>query len=305
MTFRHGRLKNCCGAGIANSGTLTLSDSIISGNAISISGEGAGISNGGTLTLSNSIISGNTVNSPCTYNCVAAGAGIQNAGRLVINNSTISGNAVNIRCKGIVFACQTGGGGISNHGPHGTVTIRNSTISGNSAPYGSAVWNFGDGAIVGIINSTVSGNRSPDQRAPAISALFSTVTISNSTISRNYAAGVQIAKIRNSIVAKNSGANCLAVTSLGYNLSSDDSCAFNGPGDLNNIDPMLGPLQFNGGPTKTMALPSGSPAVDAGDPSGRRDNNGILLKTDQRGMPRPDPEDIRGCDMGAYELQSD
>lgn len=135
------------------------------------------------------------------------------------------------------------------------------------------------------------------------------MTISNSTISQNYAAGIiaqssGAAKIQNSIVANNSGANCLGVTSKGYNLSSDRSCAFNGPGDLNNIDPMLGPLRNNGGATKTMALPSGSPAVDAGDPSGCKVGL-TLLKTDQRGQPRPDPEDRGGCDMGAYERQGD
>ena len=74
---------------------------------------------------------------------------------------------------------------------------------------------------------------------------------------------------------------------------------------MNNISPMLGPLQNNGGPTQTQALLPGSPAVDAGDPSGCRDNHGHLLKTDQRGMPRPDKEDKTGCDMGAYEHQGD
>jgi hypothetical protein len=54
-----------------------------------------------------------------------------------------------------------------------------------------------------------------------------------------------------------------------------------------------------------MALPSGSPAVDAGNPSGCSDGLGHLLKTDQRGQPRPDTEDTGGCDMGAYERQSD
>jgi len=54
-----------------------------------------------------------------------------------------------------------------------------------------------------------------------------------------------------------------------------------------------------------MALLSGSPAIDAGNPAGCTDGLGHLLKTDQRGMPRPDPEDKGGCDMGAYESQSD
>jgi hypothetical protein len=54
-----------------------------------------------------------------------------------------------------------------------------------------------------------------------------------------------------------------------------------------------------------MALPSGSPAIDAGNPSGCRDSQGNLLTTDQRGYSRHDQEDTGGCDMGAYERQSD
>jgi len=72
---------------------------------------------------------------------------------------------------------------------------------------------------------------------------------------------------------------------------------------MNSINPMLGPLQNNGGPTETMALPSGSPAVDAGNPSGCTDGQGHPLITDQRGKPRPDSEDKTGCDIGAYESQ--
>jgi len=50
---------------------------------------------------------------------------------------------------------------------------------------------------------------------------------------------------------------------------------------------------------------TGSPAIDAGNPSGCTDGSGHLLKTDQRGMPRPDKEDTVGCDRGAFERQSD
>ena len=114
------------------------------------------------------------------------------------------------------------------------------------------------------------------------------------------------ATLQNTIVANNSAGNCFnSVTSNGYNLSSDGSCDFDGPGDLNNTNPMLGPLQNNGGPTQTMALLPGSPAIDAGNPTGCTDNLGHLLKTDQRGDPRPNIEDTGGCDMGAYERQSD
>ncbi|HEY4900437.1 MAG TPA: choice-of-anchor Q domain-containing protein [Terriglobales bacterium] len=88
-------------------------------------------------------------------------------------------------------------------------------------------------------------------------------------------------------------------------MSSDGNCDFNRPGDLNNIDPLLGPLQYNDGPTQTMAIQARSPAIDAGNSSGCIDGQEHLLKTDQRGMPRPDTEDKIGCDMGAYERQTD
>jgi hypothetical protein len=154
------------------------------------------------------------------------------------------------------------GGGIANGG---TLTISNSTLSGNTA-YGALGSTGG-----GIYNSAAS------------------------------------ATLQNSIVANSpSGGNCYGtVTSKGYNLGSDSTCNLSGPGDLNNTDPMLGPLQNNGGPTQTMALPSGSPAIDAGNPRGCTDGLGHLLKTDQRGKPRPNPEDTGGCDIGAYERQGD
>jgi hypothetical protein len=175
-----------------------------------------------------------------------------------------------------------------------------------------------------INNSTLSGNRAVRCCVQHFciggngGAVFNNgghLTINNSTLSGNsaglYGGGIYNAgttTLQNSIVANSpSGGNCSGstLTSHGYNLSSDSTCNFKGPGDLNNTDPMLGPLQNNGGPTQTMALPSGSPAIDAGNPSGCTDGNGHLLKTDQRGKPRPDPEDTGGCDIGAYERQSD
>lgn len=142
-----------------------------------------------------------------------------------------------------------------------------------------------------------------------------TLTLSNSTISGNtgdYGAGIGnyrgITVLQNSIVATNSTGNCYLrspITSNGYNLSSDHTCNFSNSSDRNNINPKLGPLQNNGGPTQTMALLPGSPAIDAGNPTGCKDNTGHLLTSDQRGMPRPDKEDKTGCDVGAYESQSD
>jgi hypothetical protein len=96
----------------------------------------------------------------------------------------------------------------------------------------------------------------------------------------------------NTILAGNSPSNCSGtIADAGHNLSSDNSCAFTGAGSLNSTDPMLGPLADNGGPTLTMALLPGSPAIDAGDDT-------AAPPTDQRGFPRPFGV---ASDIGAYE----
>jgi len=210
------------------------------------------------------------------------GGGIFNGtgASLTIGNSTVSDNHVSL--SGCSHFCSAKGGGIYNLG---TLALYNSTISGNTAsPYGqgngSGIYTASPGTAI-IQNSTLGGNG-----GSGAATIWGT------------------AVLQNSIVADNGSSNCAgAVTSKGYNLSSDATCNFTSTGDLNNTDPMLGPLQYNGGPTQTMALPSGSPAVDAGNPNGCTDGLGHLLKTDQRGKPRPDAEDTAGCDMGAYEYQ--
>lgn len=205
---------------------------------------------------------------------------------MMIQNSTLTGNSAGTACRTSV-SCRVGvGGAFYTFG--GTVTLQNSTVSGNSAYRCSEVCDGTGGAIV-----NGSGN----------------LAMNNSTVSGNSAGGIVnggTATLQNSIVANNSGSNCGGtITSDGYNLSSDGTCKFDKAGDLDNHDPMLGPLQNNGGPTPTMALLSGSLAIDAGNPSGCTDGQGQLLKTDQRGQPRPNKEDTGGCDMGAYERQSD
>jgi hypothetical protein len=245
----------------------------------------------------------------------AYGGGINNeyGGTLTVNRSTISGNSASPSCPPREF-CHSDGGGIFS--ANGTMAISTSTISGNSANESGGVDNRG---TLTISNSTVSGNSASFNHGNAFGGGIynggSTVAISNSTISGNnasgslgsYGGGIHgTAILQNTIVANSpSGGNCYGtMTSHGYNLSSDSTCDFDGPGDLNSIDAKLGTLGYYGGPTQTTPLLAGSPAIDAGNPSGCRDSNGNLLKTDQRGMPRPDKEDKSGCDMGAYEGQT-
>jgi hypothetical protein len=223
------------------------------------------------------------------------GGGIFNSGTLRINDSTITGN----RTGG---GLGHGGGGIANDG---TLTINNSTLNHNSTqgPYGGGISNRG---TLTINNSTISGNSAGFGGGIMNSG---TVAMSNSTISGNSGDGINsfgTATLQNSIVAGNSGGNCGGtMTSNGYNLSSDGTCNFNNSGDLNNTDPKLGGLGNYGGPTQTIPLRRGSPAIDAGNPRGCTDGRGHLLKTDQRGAPRPDKGDSGGCDMGAFERQKD
>ncbi len=96
----------------------------------------------------------------------------------------------------------------------------------------------------------------------------------------------------NALLASNAPGNASGgIIDGGHNLSSDNSCGFSHVGSLNNANPLLGPLMDNGGPTLTMALMPGSPAIDAGD-------NGAAPPIDQRGVPRPVG---LASDIGAYE----
>jgi len=128
----------------------------------------------------------------------------------------------------------------------------------------------------------------------------------NTTVNNNYKGGVYIYggtyTLANTIVANNGGGDCLKwggapFTSNGNNIVSDGTCntlGLNGPGDLHNTNPNLGPLQNNGGDTETHALLSGSSAID------HVPVVSCTLSTDQRGVSRP--QGI-ACDTGAFEYE--
>ena len=186
---------------------------------------------------------------------------------MMVTQSTLSGNTA-----------LHEGGGIDNGG---TLTMVNSTLSGNSADNGGGIYNETPGSLT-INYSTFSGNSA------------------NTGGGLNNPAGGAI--VRNSIIANSvAGGSCAGIIyDSGHNISSDDTCGLNPAyGSMPNTDPLLGPLQDNGGPTWTHALLPGSPAIDAGD-------DAQCPSTDQRGMTRPQDGDGDMnpiCDIGSYEIE--
>jgi hypothetical protein len=280
--------------------TVTISNGTISGNTTSF-GAGTGIGNaeGGLITLTHSTVSGNTagINSE--------GAGIENDNFSTVNviASTISGND---------NSAGLHAGGIDNSG---TVTITGSTINGNTSFIGGGIYNNGS---ITITNTTISGNSavsypSPHPGGGGIYNNSGVVTVKASTISGNSAslgsgAGIHdlgFATIKNTIMASQSGDDCSSVnaygsiTDGGYNIDDDGTCGFSAANNsFSNTDPLLDPagLRDNGGPTQTIALQPGSPAIDA-IPAGV--NGCATITSDQRGVSRPQGV---GCDIGAFEL---
>ncbi len=309
LTIRNGSVSGADGGGIrvagadGSSASLTVRDSVVTGNTTN--GFGGGIRVNGSLTLINTTVSNNSATTTG-----GAGGGIDSSGTLTVTNSTISGNA----SSGTTLS--ESGGGIWQSGP--SLTITGSTISGNSAAAASSGGGIfvGSGAAATLTNSTISGNSAPGT-APTGGGILhgggNSVTVVNSTITGNTAAndgGLVVGssggfQLKNTIVADNTPQNCSVlgtgtIVSHNPNLDSGSTCGFSAAfGDLVNTDPMLGPLQNNGGRTPTHALLPGSPAIDAG-------NNAGCPATDQRGVPRP-LEVTLGftlCDIGAFEVET-
>ena len=227
------------------------------------------------------IIQGITI----THGIDVSGAGIWNDhATLTVNSCAVTGNSAT--------DSKYAGGGILNDGfccgagsGPATLTVINSAISGNSANagFGGGIMNLGLGfpATLAVSNSTITGNTARDQAGgggiDTSSDGQAVATVANSTLSNNFGyAGIindGELTIGNTILKAGARPTIIKVgfghtTSAGYNLSSDNADGLlNGPGDQINTEPMLGPLQDNGGPTLTHALLPGSPAIDAGNPN--------------------------------------
>src|SRR5437762_5637733 len=239
------------------------------------------------------------------------GGGIyNNHSTLSVINCTLSGNSA------------ASGGGIGNESYQGTatLTVLNSTLSRNSAASGGGIYSEGqlDGsATLEVLNSTLSGDwatfggaiyASSDTFNSARLYVFHTTLSGNSASSCGGGGGIYnagaITQLANTVFNASSIFRASGIIrSLGYNLCSDDGSGFlTATGDQINTDPMLGPLQDNGGPTFTHTLLSGSPAIDSGNPSFDPYSFSPLLLYDQRGdgFARVVNDHI---DIGALEVQ--
>jgi len=290
--------------------SLTAGQIVIS-KSLTITGPGAdrltlsGVSNGanrffdinGGLTFQLSGLTLQGANAPAAF-----GAGLINNGTTNISACTIRGNL------GLL------GGGISNQA--GTMTITHSTITGNTTVNsdGGGIINF---ATLTIINSTISQNFANGFGGGIRNG--GTLVLRNSTIADNGAAGsgegggisnVGTVTMKNTIVAQNTGQTvddiAGTITSEGYNLIGNSfGATITGTTTGNQLDvnPRLGMLADNGGPTQTYSLLNGSPAIDRG-------SNASGGLTDQTGQPRTTnlvPSNAEGgdeTDIGAFEVQT-
>lgn len=260
VTIANGKVgQNGGGIGVGDA-TLSVIESSFSGNS---GGSGGGIgSSSGTVIVSGSTFSNNSA--------VVSGAGIHTqAGTVVVSNSTFSNNSASVK-----------GGGIGS--PGGNVTVTNSTFSGNSADLGGGIWNNVLGTLT-VTNSTFSGNLASTDGGGILNS--GTLNLSN-TILANSAGGGDCYNVSGDSIATNT-ANLIETNGPGGHMCGTPSVT---------TDPNLGALANNGGPTRTMAIDSSSPAYNAGD-------NTVcaaapVSNKDQRGVTRPQNTT---CDIGAFE----
>ena len=240
--------------------TLNLDGMTISDGSESLGGSGGGgILNLGTLNVTNSTFSRN--------NSAWYGGGLyNNGGTLNVTNSTFSRNGAQF------------GGGIFNRG--GTLNVTNSTFSSNSATYGGGIYNHG---ILNVTNGTLARNSASQDGGGIYTEI--TLNLTNSIVALNTAPrGPDIFFHEYHITASH---NLIGDPAGGSGITHGQN------GNIVNSAPQLGLLADNGGPTMTMALLAGSPAIDAALSSS-------CPARDQRGVSRSQGS---GCDIGAFERE--
>jgi hypothetical protein len=301
MTISNGFLPGEGGGGILSAGVLTLTDCTVSGNFGGFPGGGGVMNDNGTMTITGCTISNNSeFNSSGGVNGKGGGGVLNETGTMTIPGGTMSNNSAG---SGFGREIAEGGGILNDSG--GSLIITNSTISSNSCSatdgdpfftafaFGGGVHNSGS---MTITNCTISGNSavgptSLDTGEGGGISNDGDLQITSSTIAHNSASGGNGAfgggiigfgstRTDSSIIALNSApvgpdfTGAGGLESTGYNIigNNADAVINSQPTDQIGtpaapIDPLLGPLADNGGPTLTHALQSGSPAINRGDPA--------------------------------------
>jgi hypothetical protein len=302
---RYGFEGDSLGGGLyvsSNAGTAMVTGSTLSGNSANGSSSyillGGGIYSHGTLTVNNSTLSGNSASSTNLYFGYAVrGGGIYSDGTLTVNNSTLSGNSASSTYVFPYGAYGGGGGGIDND--FGTLTLSNSTLSGNtSVGRGGGMYTVSAYPVT-LTNVTLTANRADTGGSGYQGGGlydYGSVVLDNTLIAGNFRGAT--GTTRDDVLGPlDSGGD--------YNLIGDGTGMSGLTSGVNGnqvgsasapIDPLLSPLQANGGPTLTHALLPGSPAIDAG-------NNAYATDWDQRGPGYP--RIVNGIiDIGAFEFQA-
>lgn len=310
-----------------NSAHAVILDSSIDTNHADLKGGGIYMSGSATLFLLRGTVSWNTATSEggalyaedgtyirgtmFAHNQAYSGGAVYGHGLpLVIEDSTFTQNSITGRFGGAIYL-QYGGKIVGS-----TFTLNEATANPTAGPSAGAALVLNAGASASLIRSTVVNNTAT---YAAISSLGDLV-VRSSTIVGNTSTGGSVAglscstscsaDIGNTIVANNIGSDCAGstyMTSSGYNIESGTGCGFTATGDQQSTDPIVGTLWSHGGPTQTLDLLAGSPAIDAGNPAGCDDGSGGMLSLDQRGYTREVDGDSNSsaiCDVGAYEYSS-
>jgi CSLREA domain-containing protein len=292
------------GAALVNAGAaLTLTGDVLSGNSANQAGA---VEDQGTLDIEGSAMSSNaSTNDGGAIHLDGSGASSADA---TIHDSTFTDNNAGQTGGAIRVQSSTTGSASTS------LTLTRSTLTGNTAgTNGGALEdsNGSSGASVSISDATFEGNTAAANggaldigNGPTADSIINDTIFANGTGPGGQGGDVALGASPNKPIFENTivadgvsptGPDCNgSVQSAGHNLTDSSQCRFVGAPtgfDMVNTDPMLGPLQDNGGPTETMALLPGSPAIDAGLNSG-------CPATDQRGLARPQGA---ACDIGAYE----
>ncbi|MGZ3797462.1 MAG: choice-of-anchor Q domain-containing protein, partial [Pseudobdellovibrionaceae bacterium] len=211
-------------------------------------------------------------------NVALIGGGMLVNGTVNVDQSLFQNNTASTGPGGAIYCASSAAGSRQVH-------LTNVTITDNTADRGGGIV-FANNGIVTVLNSTIVNNHS-------VSATYGGGITSNG--------GGGSLSLQNSIVAKNQSAglalNCgtnVLIQSNGFNLSDQNDCGLTSTGDQMNVDPLLGPLQNNGGFSNTFAILPGSPAIRTISPATN------CPTVDQRGANRG----VDGrCDIGAFEVQ--